>query len=222
MVIRWTLVLPIIMSCFIRGSSLGLDRLNVVAFGAIGDGLFLNTNAIVSTIQRAKSMGGGIVFFPNYIGPKQTIFITGAFNLSSNIYLEIEKGVILKGSNNPQDYPCVLSPTWDTGRCHYPLIGGFNIENTGIIGEGEIDAGANSPPGHWVSSYDQENNFLIPMDIPLPSCVVGSGSCRVKAIVFQKVSGLLFEKISISNRCLFFFNNTITYNLFSVHCGRPC
>ncbi len=85
------------------------------------------------------------------------------------------------------------------------MIGAFGVRNIGINGSGIIDGGANSPPGHWVYHYDEENNFFQPMDIALPSCLLGCGSCRIKLIVFQHVDGIILKDVTLTNRFAFLY-----------------
>jgi hypothetical protein len=67
------------------------QQFNIVAFGAVGDGFTLNTQPILSAIRAAEKIGGGIVLIPFLKYSANSTFVTGAFNLSSNIFLEIEK-----------------------------------------------------------------------------------------------------------------------------------
>jgi len=103
---------------------------NIVDYGAKGDGVTLNTASINGAIKAAVNAGGGDVFVP------KGDFLTGAFNLSSHVYLVLDSGAILRASDNPQDYICLPTPIFDVT---------VDLEYTGIRGSGIIRGGANDP-----------------------------------------------------------------------------
>jgi hypothetical protein len=76
---------------------------NVRAFGAVGDGTRLDTPAIVKAVRAAAAAGGGVVVFP------PGTYLTGTFELLSNVSLDLEAGSTLKGSPNMADYPTLTS-----------------------------------------------------------------------------------------------------------------
>ncbi|GHU67665.1 exo-poly-alpha-D-galacturonosidase [Bacteroidia bacterium] len=98
---------------------------NVVDFGAKGDGKTLNTREIQTAIDSCYQAGGGKILFTN------GVFLTGTIYLKSNVYLEIESGAVLRGSDHPADYPVI-----ETSKA---LIYAGGAENTGITGNGVID-----------------------------------------------------------------------------------
>ncbi|MEA5459473.1 glycosyl hydrolase family 28 protein [Arcicella sp. LKC2W] len=112
------------------------DTFNIVRYGAIADGLTVNTKAINQAIELCNAAGGGTVLIP------KGMWITGPIVLKSNVNLHLEKGALLQFSRNYADYPIVLT-TWegqDSYRCQAP-IGGFDLENIAITGGGIIDGG---------------------------------------------------------------------------------
>jgi len=66
---------------------------NIRDFGAMGDGVTLDTHAIQQAID-----AGGIVFFP------PGIYLTGTIYLKSGGGLHLEAGAVLKASSDPKDY----------------------------------------------------------------------------------------------------------------------
>ncbi|HEY4205488.1 MAG TPA: glycosyl hydrolase family 28 protein, partial [Puia sp.] len=72
--------------------------LNILAFGAKGDGVALNTVAIQTAIDSAGQMGGGTVVFP------KGRFLSGTLELRSNVHIYLQQGAVLLGSINPADY----------------------------------------------------------------------------------------------------------------------
>ena len=72
--------------------------LNIKSYGAIGDGVAMETEAIQKTIDACHAAGGGIVWIP----PGD--FQIGTIWLKSNITLSLDYGAGLLGSHNIADY----------------------------------------------------------------------------------------------------------------------
>src|SRR5208283_4403977 len=71
---------------------------NVRAFGAVGDGVHLDTSAIAAAIKAAAAAGGGtVVFTPG-------TYRAGTFEILSNVSLDLEPGSILQASADISDY----------------------------------------------------------------------------------------------------------------------
>ena len=66
----------------------------VSAFGGVGDGVHDDTQAVRSAVAAVQNHGYGHVIFD-----AGKTFLTGAFNLTSNTYLDIQ-GTILASTNN--------------------------------------------------------------------------------------------------------------------------
>ena len=72
--------------------------LNVTDFGAVGDGIALNTSAIQNAIDACNRQGGGTVRFP------AGSYLTGTIQIKSNVTLKLEKNATLAGSTDAADY----------------------------------------------------------------------------------------------------------------------
>lgn len=109
---------------------------NVIDFGAIGDGITLNTNAINNTVKACAEAGGGKVIIP------KGIWLTGPITLMSNVNLYVSNGAHLQFIKNFDHYPLVESDWEGTKqwRCQSP-ISGRNLKNVAITGGGIIDGG---------------------------------------------------------------------------------
>ena len=94
-------------------------------FGAVGDGMTMNTAAIQRTIDECARKGGGTVVIP------PGVFLSGTIRLSSNLNLHLESGATLKGSANLQDYTL-------NGRV-VGLLFTQDARNVSITGQGAID-----------------------------------------------------------------------------------
>jgi len=111
--------------------------------------------------------------------------------------LVLSQGAILRATDDPSQYMCLPTPTFDTGVCDFPLIATVDLEYTGIRGSGIITGGANDPPGHLVGHYDPENNFLVPSLWNLTGCT--GYSCRPKLFVCQRTEYLTLTGITLAN-----------------------
>ncbi|RKD12910.1 hypothetical protein BCY91_11295 [Pelobium manganitolerans] len=116
---------------------------NVVDFGAIGDGKTLNTKAIQKAIDACGK--NGVVLIP------KGKFLSAALYLKSNMTLRVEKGGVLKGTNDAVDYlPFYLNrfEGWELETYASLINAGkldrrevYHVENLTIDGEGIISGG---------------------------------------------------------------------------------
>ena len=108
-------------------------RFPITDFGAIGDGHTLNTAAIQSAIDHSSQAGGGVVVVP------EGTFMSGAIFLKPGVNLRVEKGGVLKGSNQLKDYlPVGVSET-ERGRQPFALVNALDLTGVEVSGEGVID-----------------------------------------------------------------------------------
>jgi len=118
-------------------------RFLITKFGAIGDGRTLNTAAIQSAIDRGAQAGGGVV-----VVPKGT-FMSGAIFLKPGVNLRVEKGGMLKGSDQLKDYlPAGVAVT-ERGRQVNALVNAQDLTGVELSGEGTIDGNGQ----HWWDEY---------------------------------------------------------------------
>lgn len=109
-------------------------EVNIIDFGAIGNGHVMNTQAINNAIKKCSENGGGKVIVP------AGIWLTGPIKLQSNINLYLEKQALLQFSSNYQDYPLIRSNWEGVDQVRYlSPISGHNLENIAITGRGIID-----------------------------------------------------------------------------------
>ena len=96
---RIKLILTITTAFFYHFSSGSYwETLSIVEFGAVPDGITLNTKAIQQAIDESSENGGGRVHIP----PGK--FLTGCIELKSNVELHLEAGAVLLGSTSLYDY----------------------------------------------------------------------------------------------------------------------
>jgi len=167
------------------GSRGTLKSRRIVEVNAVGDGVTNSTRAIQRAIDDcAKGNGGTVTFKPGQ-------YVTGALFLKSNVYLRINEGVTLLGSQDDADYPSI--PTRVAGiEMKWPaaLINVNDARNVKISGGGTIDGRGEKwwakdgalgreyePEGlRWASDYDAE---------------------RVRLMVVWKSSDVVVENLSL-------------------------
>lgn len=106
----------------------------ITDYGAVGNGIYINTQAIAKAIEDCSSSGGGRVIIP------PGVWLTGPITLKSNVNLHLERGAVVVFSADFNHYPIVMSyfEGQQTLRCMSP-INGENLENIAITGEGIFD-----------------------------------------------------------------------------------
>ncbi|MDR3401324.1 MAG: glycoside hydrolase family 28 protein [Chthoniobacter sp.] len=115
----------------------------ITDFGAVGDGVAMNTAAFRKAIEACAEASGGRVVVP------AGKFVTGPIELAGHMALVVEKGAIIQASDKfadfglPDPLPMVQSEIDATRKQLRPLISGVKLEDVAIVGEGIIDgAGA--------------------------------------------------------------------------------
>ncbi len=106
----------------------------ITDFGAVGDGVTLNTDAFAKAIDAISKKGGGKVIVP------AGIWLTGPITLKSNINLFLEQNSLIIFSKDFNHYP-IIDANFEgliTKRCQSP-ISAFDAENIAITGYGVID-----------------------------------------------------------------------------------
>ncbi len=110
------------------------NTMRITDFGAIGDGMTLNTEAFRAGIDALAAKGGGKLIVP------PGVWFTGPIALKSNINLHLEKGALILFSPDFDLYPLVntVFEGLDTRRCQSP-VSGYGLENIAITGQGSIN-----------------------------------------------------------------------------------
>ena len=107
---------------------------NITKFGAIGDGITLNSQAIQKAIDECHKSGGGKVIFPT------GRFLSGTIVLKDNVTLHLQKDAVLLGSIHLKDYKNLDPFTEGLGiDVGWALLVAVDAKNIGIEGEGAID-----------------------------------------------------------------------------------
>ncbi len=110
------------------------NRYNVKDFGAKGDGLTLDTEAIQKTIDACAEAGGGTVTFP------AGTYLCSTIYLKSHLTFEVGQGAVLLGSKNLSDYGALTEREFcRVASCAGYFIRGTDLEEVTICGPGQID-----------------------------------------------------------------------------------
>lgn len=131
-------------STALRAKSTAVFSVSVRDFGARGDGVTLDTEAIQKALDECGKAGGGIVRIP------KGIYLSGAVFMKSKTTLRIEEGATLKGSDALEDYPIIDSRFAGTEqKCHASLINAIDVHDITITGKGVVagsGVGNSRPP----------------------------------------------------------------------------
>ncbi len=124
---------------------------NILSYGAVGDGMTLNTDAFATAIKECNESGGGLVNVP------AGIWLTGPITLKDNVNLHLQRGAHIQFSKDFDLYPLVL--TSYEGRPQYRCTSPLNAkgaENIAVTGEGVIDG--NGDAWRLVKRYKLTDN----------------------------------------------------------------
>jgi polygalacturonase len=114
--------------------SIPARQVDLVSYGAVGNGTKLNTMAFAAAIAAVADQGGGRVNVPS------GIWLTGPIIMRSRVELHLDSGAIILFTPDRSRYPLVET-SWEGNsavRCLSP-ISGANLEDIAITGEGVID-----------------------------------------------------------------------------------
>lgn len=110
------------------------DTFNIKKYGAVSDGVTLNTNSINQAIAECNRNGGGVVLIPS------GLWLTGPLELKSNVNLHLAANATLSFTRDFSQYK-LTETNWEgvaAVRNQSP-ISGTGLENVAITGSGIID-----------------------------------------------------------------------------------
>ncbi len=182
--LRQTSICVFICCFFAPTLSAQKPSLNVLDFGAKGDGKTLNTRFLQAAIDSCDKRGGGAIVIP------AGKFLTGTLFLKSNLRVHLEAGCELVGSANLADY--------DTRHKH--LLYGNDLKHFSLSGKGTIN-------GNGTCFFDNAFNAL---ERPAPFIVIeNSEDISIKDIkienspahtlVFSGCNRVVVDAITILN-----------------------
>jgi len=159
----------------------------VNAYGAVSDTVTVNSTFIQKAIDDCAAKGGGIVTF------KPGTYVTGAIFLKSNVHLRIDKGVLILGSQNFDDYPEIptriagIETTWPAG-----LINVIDAKNAAVTGAGIVNArGKFCWDKYWAMRKSYDDKGL--------RWVVDYDAKRVRTLLVQRSSDITVRDLTFKN-----------------------
>ena len=115
-------------------------RTSITGFGAVADGVTINTQAIQATIDAQAAAGGGTVVVP------AGVFVSGALFMKPRVHLHLEPGAVLRCSTDLANFP--VQRTRIEGHFEDAfnpgLINASGCDGLRITGSGTLD-GAGRP-----------------------------------------------------------------------------
>lgn len=163
------------------GGLLQAKDYDVRDFGAVGDGIALNSRTIQHAIDYVHAHGGGrLVFYPG-------AYVTGSIYLKSNVTLHIEQGATLLGSTNPWDYLKDACVGW------MAMIFAVKQENIGITGKGVINGRGFATANNMVK-YIQKGLYSDPLRNDRPS-----ETNRPQNIYFRECTHVTIKDVTLKD-----------------------
>ncbi len=145
------------------------------------------TKAIQDAIDDCARNGGGIVSFD------PGTYVTGAVFLKTNVHLKIDKGVLILGSENVNDYPEIqtrvagIETTWPAA-----LINVIDAKNVAITGAGVVNArGKFCWDMYWNMRKEYDKKGL--------RWIVDYDAKRVRTFLVQNASDVTLKGITFKN-----------------------
>ncbi|TDH26468.1 glycoside hydrolase family 28 protein [Segetibacter sp. 3557_3] len=156
-------------------------------YGAVNDSSRMSTRAIQQTIDVCARAGGGIVKF------KPGVYLMGSIFIKSNVHLQIDKGVLILGSQRFEDYPEIdtriagIEMRWPAA-----LINIIDQKNVAVSGQGKVNArGKFCWDKYWAMRREYEPKGL--------RWIVDYDAKRVRTFLVQSSEDITLRDLTFSN-----------------------
>ncbi len=156
----------------IQGAAVAQQKIyNIADYGAIGDGKTNNAVALQKAIDAASNAGGGRV-----VVPSGATYMTGPFNLKSNIEFEVQVNARVLASPDEKLY--TQSAFKDNKGEGTIWIGGQNLNNVTICGAGTLDGNGIS----FMGAELEDSYMLKPFNVvdPRPHLLTIGGGKNIR------------------------------------------
>ena len=158
---------------------------NVRNFGAKGDGLAYDTDAIQKALDSCAKSGGTVEF------PAGT-YLSNPLTLHSQTTIQLDAGAVLQAGTNQVDY--LKTPgDWLKAKSSAefnPFIGGQNLRDVTFTGAGVIDGGGAA----WWGEAEKARQITPGYTLPRPNLVV-----------LEQSTNVVIENITLQNSPKFHF-----------------
>ena len=146
---------------------------NVKEFGAIGDGKTDDAAAIQKAIDACNAAGGGTVLFT-----APFVYMASPFSVRSNIEMHIQGGAKILA--NPDEKVYIKSAFRQNPGEGTIWIGGENVENFTVSGNGEIDGNGISFMGAELEDSYELKPFNVLDPRPHVLTIIGGKNIRIR------------------------------------------
>lgn len=156
-------------------------------YGAVSDTVTVNTKAIQKAIDECAAKGGGVVTF------KPGTYVSGSIFVKSNVVLQIDKDVLILGSQNFDDYPDIntrvagIEMVWPAA-----LINLIDVKNAALTGKGIVNArGKFCWDKYWKmrKEYDAKGlRWIVDYDVK-----------RVRTVLVQNSENVTVKELTFKN-----------------------
>ncbi len=113
---------------------------NAKDYGAKADGITLDSPFIQKAIDACAEVGGGTVYLP------EGTYLCGTIHMKSNVHVWIDKGALILGSKNPEDFDPYETDAANEefqdrshSYFHHSLFHADNANDIAVTGFGKID-----------------------------------------------------------------------------------
>jgi polygalacturonase len=156
-------------------------------YGTIADSNKVSSAIIQKAIDACATKGGGTVAF------RPGVYTTGALFLKSGVHLRIDSGVLIKGSQNFDDYPEIdtriagIEMKWPAA-----LINVIGQKNVAVTGKGKVNAqGKFCWDKYWAMRKDYDARGL--------RWIVDYDAKRVRTFLVQSSSDVTLKGLTFAN-----------------------
>ena len=107
---------------------------DVTAHGVKNDSTLMQTEALQAVIDEAAAQGGGVVYLP------QGTFLSGSLFFKPGTHLYLEKGAVLKGSDDISDFALLETRMEGQNLTYFAaLVNACGVDGFTLTGEGTIN-----------------------------------------------------------------------------------
>ena len=204
----WEFLFPFIwtISCLItiEARASEFHQASICEFGAVSDGVTVNTQVIQQLIDEMAKSGGGTVVIP------KGEFVCGALFMKAGVNLHLEEGSVLRCSSNRVDFPGQRTRIEGHFEENFTpaLINASGIEGFRISGKGTLD-GAGRPI--WDLFWKQRKQAADYKNFPNISIP------RARLVILEKctnvsIDGITFKDSQFWNLHLYKCRDVIVQN----------
>ncbi len=181
-------------------NTLPTDTFNIQTYGAKGDGITGNHQAIEKAIEDINTNKGGILYIP-----AGQYYMDGPIHMTDNMEIHFEDDARIFFSSNTENYLPVVETSWEgTMLYNYsPFIYANNCKNIKISGKGIIDGEASESWSLWREKQQKDQLLSREMNhnqTPVENRIFGKGHfLRPQLIQLLNCQNILIEDVKIKD-----------------------